>query len=93
MISYTSAIAAQQLKRVFPHSTPLPWRGNDGASADVVTLNYGVVRVSLRKGGGSWWAEASGGQQFKTIEQLASSAAEAADKIKAELLKLTEEWT
>jgi hypothetical protein len=84
---YTARLAAEELRRAFPQSAPRPWRGSEGADARISTVNYGVVHVSLRKDRGLWWAEASGDNTFKPIEEFSSNAREAAGKLRAALLK------
>lgn len=86
-VSVTATLAADMLRRSFPQALITPWRGSDGADCNPVTVNHGIVHVSLRKDRGLWWAEASGRRDFKTIELFASSASEAAEKLKRELNK------
>lgn len=83
---YASDTAARAIKSVFPQTIPLPWKGAEGAEASCPTVNHGVMKVCLYKNGGSWWAEASGRADATPLSEVASSALEAARKLKKALL-------
>lgn len=79
---YASEAAVQALKRTFPQMLAAPWRGGEGASGDCITVEHGIMKVSLYKGVKCWFADASGRAGVESLSETATSALEAAEKLK-----------